>query len=149
MPRSARPARRGTRSAALLTALAAVATDPRGRPADPGFWRQATFVRHDLRLSASPVGFTFTGRAVAIIGTIGEVCCQPGHAQVFVDGAPTYDQTGIWQDKSSSGRSLPDSVLFAWRWPTSGRHTIQIRPGVPNAKEGGPFFHMTGYEVVR
>ena len=32
---------------------------------------------------------------------------------------------------------------------TPGRHTIQIRPGVPNAKEGGPFFHMTGYEVVR
>ena len=50
---------------------------------------------------------------------------------------------------SSSGRSLPDSVLFAWRWPTSGRHTIQIRPGLPNAKEGGSFFHMTGYEVVR
>ena len=104
----------------LTLALAAAALDPRGRPADPGFWRQATFVRHDLRLSASPVGFTFTGRAVAIIGTIGEVCCQPGHAQVFVDGAQTYDQTGIWQDKSSSGRSLPDSVLFAWRWPHIG-----------------------------
>ena len=50
---------------------------------------------------------------------------------------------------ASSGRSLPDQVLFAWRWPPPGRHTIQIRPGVPNAKEGGPFFPMTGYEVVR
>jgi hypothetical protein len=69
---------------------------------------------------------------------------------VFDNGsACTYDRTGIWQDKSSSGRSLPDSVLFAWRWPTPGRHTIQIRPGVPNAKEGGSFFHMTGYEVMR
>ncbi len=133
----------------LTLALVAAALDPRGRPAGTGFWRHATFVRHDLRLSGRPVQFTFTGRAVAIIGTIGEVCCQPGHAQVFVDGTQTYDQTGIWQDKSSSGRSLPDSVLFAWRWPTPGRHTIQIRPGVPNAKEGGPFFHMAGYEVVR
>jgi hypothetical protein len=133
----------------LILALAAAALDPRGRPASPRFWRHATFVRHDLRLSGRPVQFTFTGRAVAIIGTIGEVCCQPGHAQVLIDGTQTYDQTGIWQDKSSSGRSLPDSVLFAWRWPTPGRHTIQIRPGVPNAKEGGPFFHMTGYEVVR
>ena len=133
----------------LTLALAAAALDPRGRPADPGFWRHATFVRHDLRLAGRPVQFTFTGRAVAIIGTIGEVCCQPGHAQVFIDGTQTYDQTGIWQNKSSSGRSLPDSVLFAWRWPTPGRHTVQIRPGVPNAKEGGPFFHMAGYEVVR
>ena len=133
----------------LTLALAAAALDPQGRPADPGFWRHAAFVRHDLRLSGGSVQFTFTGRAVAITGTIGEVCCQPGHARVFIDGTQTYDQTGIWQDKSSSGRSLPDSVLFAWRWPTSGRHTIQIRPGLPNAKEGGSFFHMTGYEVVR
>jgi hypothetical protein len=133
----------------LTLALAAAALHPHGRPADPGFWRHATFVRHDLRLAATPVQFTFTGRAVAIIGTIGEICCQPGHAQLFVDGTRTYDQTGIWQNKSSSGRSLPDSVLFAWRWPTPGRHTIQIRPAAPNAKEGGPFFHMTGYEVVR
>ena len=133
----------------LTLALAAAALDPQGRAADPGFWRHAAFVRHDLRMSGGSVQFTFTGRAVAIIGTIGEVCCQPGHARVFIDGTQTYDQTGIWQDKSSSGRSLPDSVLFAWRWLTSGRHTIQIRPGAPNAKEGGSFFHMTGYEVVR
>ncbi len=34
--------------------------------------------------------------------------------------------------------------------PRSARpRPIQIRPGVPNAKEGGPFFHLTGYEVVR
>ena len=133
----------------LTLALAAAALDPRGRPADPGFWRHATFVRHDLRLSARPVQFTFTGRAVAVIGTIGEVCCQPGHAQVFIDGTRTYDQTGIWQNKSSAGVPLPDSILFAWRWPRPGRHTIEITPALSNGKEGTSFFHMTGYYVVR
>jgi hypothetical protein len=137
----------------LTLALAAGALDPGGRAAGPGYWRRAAFIRDDARLAqqpgAQPVRFSFTGRAVAIIGTIGEICCQPGHAQVYVDGTLTFDQTGIWQNKSSSGRSLPGSVLFAWRWPRAGRHTIEIRPGVPNAKEGPAFFHMAGYYVVR
>ena len=87
----------------------------------------------------------FTGRAIAIIGTLGEVCCQAGHARVYVDGKPTFDGVGIWQDKSSSGLRLPGSVLFAWRWATRGRHVITVRPARFNAKEGGTFFHMTGY----
>ncbi len=136
-------------SGGLALALAAAALDPRGKPADPGFWARASYVRDDLALSGSPVSFSFTGRAVAIIGTIGEVCCTDGHAQVFVDGTQTFDRTGIWQNKSSSGRSLPDSVLFAWRWPRPGRHTIEIGPAATNAKQGGSFFHMTGYDVVR
>jgi hypothetical protein len=136
-------------SGGLTLALVAAALDPRGHPEDPGFWAGASFVRDNLALSNSPVAFSFTGRAVAIIGTIGEVCCTDGHAQVFIDGAQTFDQTGIWQNKSSSGRALPDSVLFAWRWPRPGRHTIEIGPAVANAKQGGPFFHMTGYYVVR
>ena len=133
----------------LAVAVAAAALDPRGRAANPGFWRRAVFVHRDLRLAGHPVQFTFTGRAVAIIGTIGEVCCQPGHARVYLDGRQTFDGTGIWQNKSSSGRSLPGAVLFAWRWPRPGRHTIEIRPGVGNAKEGRSFFHMTGYDLVR
>ena len=133
----------------LTLALAAGALDPHGRPAGPGFWAHAVFVHHDLRLAAIPVQFTFTGRAVAIIGTIGEHCCEPGHAEVFIDGTQTFDQTGIWQNKSSSNRSLPGSVLFAWRWPAPGTHTIQIRAGFPNTKEGPSFFHMTGYYLVK
>lgn len=136
-------------SGGLALAQVAAALDPRGRPAHPGFWTRASFVRDNLAMSNSPVSFSFTGRAVAIIGTIGEVCCTEGHAQVFIDGAQTFDQTGIWQNKSSSGRALPDSVLFTWRWPRPGRHTIEIGPAVANAKQGGPFFHMTGYYVVR
>jgi hypothetical protein len=133
----------------LALAQVAAALDPTGRPARPGFWARASFVPDNLALSGSPVSFSFTGRAVAIIGTIGEVCCTDGHAQVFIDGTQTFDQTGIWQNKSSSDRSLPDSVLFAWRWPRSGRHTIEIGPAAANAKQGGAFFHMTGYDVVR
>ena len=136
-------------SGGLALAQVAAALDPGGRPADPGFWSGASFVRNNLALSGSPVAFSFTGRALAIVGTIGEHCCSDGHAQVFIDGAQTFDQTGIWQNKSSSGRSLPDSVLFAWRWPQPGRHTIQIAPAAANAKQGGSFFQMTGYYVVR
>jgi hypothetical protein len=133
----------------LALAVVAAALDPGGRPADPRFWVGAPFVADDLVLGRQPVHVTFTGRAVAIIGTIGAVCCEPGHARVFIDGRPTFDQTGIWQNKSSGGVPLANSVLFAWRWPVPGRHTIEISPGYPNGKEGGSFFHMTGYYVVR
>jgi hypothetical protein len=136
-------------SGGLALAQVAGALDPRGGPAHIRFWSRATFVPDQLAMHGSGVSFSFTGRAVAIIGTIGEVCCSDGHAQVFVDGTQTFDQTGIWQNKSSSGRSLADSVLFAWRWPRPGRHTITIGPTVANAKQGGSFFHMTGYDVVR
>jgi hypothetical protein len=136
-------------SGGLALAQVAAALDPAGRPADPGFWAGASFVRDNLGMSRSPVSFRFTGRAVAIIGTIGEDCCSDGHARVFIDGAQTFDQTGIWQNKSSSGRPLPDSVLFAWRWPRPGQHTIEVGPAAANAKQGGSFFHMTGYYVVR
>jgi len=133
----------------LALAQTAGSLDPSGQPAEPRFWAGASFVRDNLRLRRAPVQFTFTGRAVAIIGEIGEQCCGSGHAQVFIDGAQTFDRTGIWQNKSSSGRRMPGSVLLAWRWPEPGTHTIQIRPGTPNAKQGGSFFHMTGYLLVR
>jgi hypothetical protein len=64
-----------------------------------------------------------------------------------VDGRETFDGTGIWQNKSSSGRRIPGEILFAWRWPRRGRHTITFAPGVPNGKEGGSFLHLRGYLV--
>jgi hypothetical protein len=148
-PPPAAPVTAWQSSGGLALAQVAGALDPRGRPADPRFWARASFVRDNLAMANSPVSFSFTGRAVAIIGTIGEVCCTDGHAQVFIDGTQTFDQTGFWQNKSSSGRPLPGSVLFAWRWPRPGQHTIEIGPAVSNAKQGGSFFHMTGYSVVR
>jgi hypothetical protein len=88
---------------------------------------------------------TIRAAGIAFLGTLGEHCCEAGHARVFVDGRETFDHTGIWQNKSSSGLSLPDTVLFAWRWPKVGTHTIRFEPGEPNAKEGGPFLHLNGY----
>lgn len=129
--------------------VAAAALDPIGGPADPGYWRRATFVADSRRLVSAPVRISFTGRAIAIIGTLGDVCCQAGHARVFIDGRETFDRTGIWQNKTSASRHLPGEVLFAWRWRVAGPHIIEISPGIPNAMEGGSFFHMAGYYVVK
>jgi hypothetical protein len=132
----------------LAVQFAAAALDPHGGPTGVAYWDRAGYTADDLALVDAPVRFTFTGRAVAIIGTLGERCCESGHARVFLDGRETVDRSGIWQNKSSSGKSLPGSVLFAWRWPAAGPHTVEIQPGVPNAKEGTSFFHMAGYYVV-
>ena len=71
-----------------------------------------------------------------------------GQARVLIDGVETTNTTGIWQNKSSPGISIPDTILFAWRWPTSGTHTIQILPGIYNAKEGGSFINIQSYLVT-
>jgi hypothetical protein len=129
----------------LALAIAAAALEPDGTP-PLGAWSSATYVSDNL--SALPATISIHGRAIALIGTIGESCCESGHARVFIDGTETFDHTGIWQNKSSSGKTLPQSVLFAWRWPAPGPHTIVLRPGVVNGKEGTSFLHITGYELV-
>jgi hypothetical protein len=83
------------------------------------------------------------------LGTLGEHCCEAGHARLLIDGRQTFDHTGIWQDKSSSGRRIPDTILFAWRWRTSGVHELTFLPGIWNAKEGGSFLHLVGYRLLR
>ena len=99
--------------------------------------------------SVGPTGtIRFTGSGIALLGTLGEVCCESGHARVFVDGTETYDETGIWQNKSSLGRRIPGTILFAWRWPKPGTHTISFAPGMPNGKEGTSFLHIRGYLVL-
>jgi hypothetical protein len=127
-------------------AFAAAAIDPNGVPAT-GKWNNATTQTSNITTASLPASINFTGSAIALIGTIGEQCCEAGHARVFVDGTETKDTTGIWQNKSSSGQSLPSSILFAWSWPTSGAHTIQIQPGVTSGKEGGSFVHIQSYKV--
>ena len=128
---------------------AAAALDFTGAPAHPGFWRHATLVRQARTLTGPKLTITFTGQAIALIGTIGAHCCSLGHARVLVDGVRTFNQTGIWQDRSSPSVKQPGQVLFAWRWRTAGRHTITILPAQYNQIEGGTFFAMTGYLVVR
>jgi hypothetical protein len=114
--------------------------------AEPQYsWKGARFIAR--RVTSMPAEIAFDGSGIALIGAIGAQCCEPGHARVFVDGRETNDGTGIWQNKSSSGRTLPDSVLFAWQWRVPGHHVIRIMPGVPNGKEGGPFIDLDGYLV--
>ena len=109
-------------------------------------WAGANFVPREI--SRLPATIHFHGSGIALIGTIGDVCCQPGHARVFVDGIETNNRIGTWQNKSSSGRRFPGSVLFAWRWPRAGTHEIGLRPGIYDAKEGGSYVHARGYAVI-
>jgi hypothetical protein len=110
-------------------------------------WRSATSVTADV--ATLPATLRFRGSGIALLGTLGEQCCEAGHARVLVDGRETFDGTGIWQNKSSSGRSIPDAVLFAWRWPKTGTHILTFQPGIPNGKEGGPFLHVSGYQLLQ
>ncbi len=127
----------------LALEIAAAGLAPGVAPATSR-WSHAHFVAH--RVTSFPAALSFYGSSVALIGTMGERCCEPGHARIFVDGIETADRTGIWQNKSMTG-SVPNSVLFAWRWPRAGNHTIRLEPGIPNAKEGGPFIDLRGYLV--
>ena len=128
----------------LALMIAAAALEPEGVPATDA-WRGARFVARDVEVL--PTAITFEGTSIALIGTIGDRCCESGHARVFVDGAETFDRSGIWQNKSSSDRRLNESVLFAWRWPRTGTHVVELQPGTPNAKEGGSYLHLQGYVV--
>lgn len=128
----------------LATEIAAASLEPRARPVDAA-WHDAIFVPHEI--SRAPATIRFEGSGFALIGTIGDVCCQPGHARIFVDGVETMNRVGTWQNKSVSGQRLPNSVLFALRWPRAGVHEVTIRPGIYDAKEGGDFLHADGYVV--
>jgi hypothetical protein len=128
---------------------AAAALDPSGQPAEPGFWKRASYVADGQDMDDTPVRITFTGRAIALLGSVGAQCCIAGHARVFVDGSQTFDRTGIWQNMTSPSVQQPDQVLFAWRWQQAGRHTITIKPGIADTMEGGSFFAMNGYLLVR
>ena len=131
-------------SGGLALEIAAAALDPAGVVSTADSWAGARRVSRSL----GPTGrISFTGSAIALYGTLGEACCEAGHARMYVDGRETFDGTGIWQDKSSSGLRIPGTVLFAWRWPHAGHHTISFAPGVANGKEGGSFLHIRGYLV--
>jgi hypothetical protein len=131
----------------LAIEMAAAAVAPRQGALDTTRWRSSTPVARLIR--KLPAKLTFRGSGIALVGTLGEHCCTQGHARVVVDGRGTFDATGIWQNKSSSGRKIPRTVLFSWRWSRSGRHTLTFARGVANAKEGRSFLHLVGYSVLR
>jgi hypothetical protein len=134
-------------SGGLALAFAAAALTPNERAESP-VWSGAQYTTQDILLADQPISLTITGRAVALVGTIGENCCYFGHARVFVDGTETFDQRGIWQNQDTVSQSIDNSILFAWRWPTAGTHTLTFQPGISNAKEGDSFLHIQGYFLV-
>jgi hypothetical protein len=111
-----------------------------------GAWLSAVSVADDL--PTLPCSIQFTGRAIAVFGTLGEQSYQLGQASVFIDGVQTFDQTGIHQNESNAFGPAPNSILFAWRWPTSGPHTLSFQAGPSDPKDGGPFLHVQGYSYV-
>lgn len=127
---------------------AAAGLDPGGSPTGHRFWRHAILVRARRTLTGPSLKISFTGKGIAILGAIGDICCLVGHARVLIDGVQTFDHTGIWQNMTSPSIRLPGQILFAWRWRTVGHHTITILPGIPNPREGGSFFQMTGYMIA-
>jgi hypothetical protein len=127
----------------LMIAAGAIAAD--ASPAQVAAWAHAKFVKHTILVPFTTLHFT--GSGIALIGTLGDLTPQPGHARIFVDGVETFNGTGIWQNSTSSLIRLPGTVLFAWRWPTAGPHTLTFRPGIFNPKEGGPYLHVTSYFV--
>jgi hypothetical protein len=129
---------------ALEIAAAELAAGVQTTPGDA--WARAATITADV--GTLPASLAVRGSGIALLGTLGEQCCEAGHARVIVDGRETFDQTGIWQNKSSSGRSIPGTVLFAWRWPAAGPHTLAFEPGLENGKEGGAFLHLTGYKLL-
>jgi hypothetical protein len=131
----------------ISLAFAAAALAPRGTAAVPTYWASKHYVPDNLTVTTTPGQFTFTGRAVSIVGTLAQ---QPGHIAVFVDGAQTENELGIDQGYPTAG-TIPHTVLFAWRWPAAGMHTLQFRPPAgnqQNVKQGAAWFHMQGYYYV-
>jgi hypothetical protein len=128
---------------ALVIAAAALSAGSAERE-DP--WTTAPLRR--VAITTLPYTVRFTGSGIALTGTLGARCCELGRARIFIDGVETFDRTGIWQNKSSAGRPLPESVLFAWRWPRSGSHQIRFEGDAPNAKEGGPFLDVRGITIA-
>lgn len=131
----------------LAIEIAAAGIAPERVVPTPTRWHASKRVARDIR--KLPATLRFRGSGITLYGTLGEHCCQNGHAQVLLDGHQPSDASGIWQDKSSSHRRIPGTVLFAWRWNRPGRHTLTFVPGVPNPKEGRSFLHVVGYSVLR
>ncbi len=130
----------------LALAFAASALAPAATGGDASAWAGAITVADDL--PTLPSSIQFTGTAIALWGTVGENCCQLGQARVIIDGVETFNQVGIHQNESNDFQAMPDSVLFAWRWPTSGPHTLDFESPTPDAKEGGPFLHIQRYSYL-
>jgi hypothetical protein len=124
---------------ALVVAAASLAPATVPNPASP--WSGAA--AKPVALTASST-YAFTGSGIALYGTLGQ---SRGHAHVAIDGVTMTDQSGIWQGLSFAG-PIANSVLFAWRWPSSGPHVLTFTPGEYDVNEGGSFLDAIGAVVT-
>src|SRR5260370_7971213 len=89
--------------------FAAAKLNPRGAPADPSYWHRAVWVPDDKSLPAGggTVQIRFSGRATAIIGTMGEPCCEARQAPLVIDRTITLHPPTIWQHKYTNPHTTP------------------------------------------
>ena len=114
----------------LALEIAAAALAP-GEPVDrDDAWTRAGIATPDV--GSVPAMIPFTGSGIALVGTLSAEC-QRHHVRVILDGTETFDRTGLWKNGSMPGAEHP-SVLFAWRWRTSGAHTLTLVPQSDDAK---------------
>ncbi len=131
----------------LALEIAAGALDPSGS-AQPvtGVGRGAS--AWNARLGR-PGRSTSPDRRIAILGTLGEKpAAKQGTRACSSTGARPSTAPGSGRTSRARASAFPAPMLFAWRWPRPGPHTIQFEPGVPNAKEGGSFLHVRAYLVL-
>ncbi|HEY4439604.1 MAG TPA: hypothetical protein VGN14_04070 [Candidatus Elarobacter sp.] len=126
----------------LALAVAAAPFAPLARGPDDD-WQLAQ--HHPIAIRAAPARYAFHGSGIAFIGPLpapGDPLCRPltvgncegGRVAIRVDGRLPASEVGIWQGKSLVPSAA--TVLFAWRWATSGDHVIDFDPVTPNPKQG-------------
>jgi hypothetical protein len=115
--------------------IAAAALDPDGITHGGDMWQAARMI--GVPLTTLPATIEVDGTGIALVGTIGQAVAA-SHVRVFVDGVETFDRDGLWQNASMPGG---EAVLFAWRWPKPGKHTIRLEPGDP-AEAGPSVMHL-------
>ncbi len=80
------------------------------------------------RASGATAKLSFTGRNIAWIATKGS---EWGSAEVWIDGVKVTT-VDMWDGSSTSDFSTvttsPRKVVFTKSWPSSGSHTIDVRP---------------------
>lgn len=100
--------------------IAAASLDPHAAIEATDPWTSAP--EEIAAVDALPATIAVDGSAIALVGAIGAACVEH-HVHVFVDGVEINDHAGIWLNPSMPEH---DPVLFAWRWPNPGIHTITL-----------------------
>lgn len=121
----------------LALEIAAGTLAPADQPAADDGWASA--VALPTPVTTLPSTLVFAGSGIALVGTISREC-ETEHVQVLIDGEPLVDRTGLWRNHGMPGGAQP-AVVFAWRWPTAGTHTIRLVGG----PVGGAALKLTAY----